>query len=1583
MLTTIGTTWRGPKRVAVLVLVALLLALGAATTAGAPPPAAAFATSNVDLIASGRLPHLQQGDARWGSYTIGPEDTSEIDIEGCGCWLTLLAAHLDGLLGFPSGAVPRFPHLVRTGVISSRYDDKGSFEPIGYLTSPVLEFTPRYVDLYVKGDPDSGIGGRGYPPIVDFRRCGTATLPNALEAAAVPALDPVTQRPITGAGVAYRSFTGFGGQQQMIALSRVGAGRSTVLRMEFPKEEGGVRSHVITVAGWDAVKQQFLVYDPAQPDIGRARTVEEAFAITYDEFLSAAKETRFIEPVSADGKWFGVIDDPEPIEFVLIDPLGRRTGYRTDESSYNEAPFDGYVRSDALSDPAGQTPEDVARKMVYQRDPVDGVYGLEVIGTGDGEYAFSTWTATGGQNTFGERISGSITTGKRVRYEITLANGAVTDVRKVDQFTPRAVIGSATVAATGAPVAFTGHQSSSVDAAITAWDWDFGDGATAAGRDVQHAFGAPGAYPVRLTVTDTRRATAASTRTVRVFAPPPPGRTTSMVTRSFAEPGFDGGGQTLSFAVTPDGRYVVAGTSGSGFDTPREDSSGFDIYRFDLTTGAAVLVRPTNGTVGLSGTAIDLSHDGRFVTFLSLEQLDARDTDTDNDLYLADLADPDDITFELLGIAPDGQPFTGQSVAQRQTRGGQLSADGRYVLVQWENPKRSAAGCYGFPQVCDYGVIETHLRDRLTGTTTLLSARTTASTVVVNDDDAVPQSISADGRFVVMASKATNLSTATPVGGAPAVLVLDRDTGAFDVADRYDTTNDTDPWAYPTSNNVYPADISADGRYVLFLSNSQSFLAPSDQVSSQYVLPEAYVRDRTARTTRHVGNGSRPVSLTTGTSSLFLKMGTYTAAMTEDGSAVAFVSRRDDLVPNDTNLTGTLYEGDAFLWYRDTGLVTRESLTVDDAQADRGARLDLGVDVDDDASVLFLSDSSNLTREQVQKVPQLYRRGPVASGGSNGRPVADLGGPYLGFATTDEQAAAVDLDASRSVDPERAPLTATLTTGAGATLTTAASVPAAATYDRPGTYTASLAVSDGNSTSTLTSARVDVLDPPAPDSIAFDTTCVAPGATVGLGGVARSANASLVASGWDVARGPVPLADVSVHLDWTDDVTAATTLPALTYSTAVTLPTDPGTYTARLGTGGPEATIAVPCPPPPDPVPVAVAGGPYQVVAGQPLRLDGTGSRDPLGGDLTYEWSLTDFDVKSTSGATPVVTLAEGTYTAVLEVRSGERVSDRSVRAPQARATITVLSAAVPPSSPPPPSAPGSPAVPTRLGGVDRYDTAARVSRWLYPDGATDVFLAAGSAYPDALVAAPLAAQRGGPVLLVADPLPEATRAELARLRPARVTVLGGPARVPDSVVAAVRAVTGGEVTRLGGADRYETAALIAARLAPTGLTLVASGDDFPDALGASGGAASGGHAVLLTRRSALPEATRRALAGRPGSVLVVGGGTVVDESVVVALRNSGLEVERLGGADRFETSALLARRLGGPGPVFAASGGDFADALVAAPGVGRRQGRLLLVRSSCVPPAVAGALQGAPATVVVGGPSAVSDAALTTACSA
>jgi putative cell wall-binding protein len=97
-----------------------------------------------------------------------------------------------------------------------------------------------------------------------------------------------------------------------------------------------------------------------------------------------------------------------------------------------------------------------------------------------------------------------------------------------------------------------------------------------------------------------------------------------------------------------------------------------------------------------------------------------------------------------------------------------------------------------------------------------------------------------------------------------------------------------------------------------------------------------------------------------------------------------------------------------------------------------------------------------------------------------------------------------------------------------------------------------------------------------------------------------------------------------------------------------------------------------------------------------------------------------------------------------------------------------------------------------RLSGSDRYSTAAAISAATFAPGVPVAYVATGLNFPDALAGAAAAGYLGAPILLVTpDSVPAATVAELARLNPGRVVILGGPGAVSDAIVGILGAAAG------------------------------------------------------------------------------------------------------------------------------------------------------------------------------------------------
>ncbi len=290
----------------------------------------------------------------------------------------------------------------------------------------------------------------------------------------------------------------------------------------------------------------------------------------------------------------------------------------------------------------------------------------------------------------------------------------------------------------------------------------------------------------------------------------------------------------------------------------------------------------------------------------------------------------------------------------------------------------------------------------------------------------------------------------------------------------------------------------------------------------------------------------------------------------------------------------------------------------------------------------------------------------------------------------------------------------------------------------------------------------------------------------------------------------------------------------------------------------------------------------------------------------------------------------------------------------------------------------------SRRAGDDRFETATAISAASFDPGGT-VFVATGRAFPDALAAGPLARALHAPVLLVEpESVPSAVVAELERLEPTQVVVLGGEGAVSPAVTGRLAEVTGIEPIRLAGLDRYETAADVSAAGWSPGVdtVFVATGLAAPDAL--AGGALAGtmGAPLLLTHTPSLSEASRAELVRlEPRRVIVLGGAAAVSDEVVAELGELADVVDRLAGLDRYETAAAIAAA----NPfrtrtAYVATGLDFPDALAAAPAASLVGAPILLSTRDGLPAATVGAVQEvAPdAVIAVGGAGVIRESVLT-----
>lgn len=258
-----------------------------------------------------------------------------------------------------------------------------------------------------------------------------------------------------------------------------------------------------------------------------------------------------------------------------------------------------------------------------------------------------------------------------------------------------------------------------------------------------------------------------------------------------------------------------------------------------------------------------------------------------------------------------------------------------------------------------------------------------------------------------------------------------------------------------------------------------------------------------------------------------------------------------------------------------------------------------------------------------------------------------------------------------------------------------------------------------------------------------------------------------------------------------------------------------------------------------------------------------------------------------------------------------------------------------------------------RVAGSTRYSTAVAVSQKGYAT-APIVYVATGADYPDALAAAPAAAHSGAPLLLTPpDVLLSEVRAEIERLKPQSIRVLGGEKAISPGVMNALARIA--TVERIAGADRFDTSRMIAAEAFGTAATaFLATGANYPDALAASAAAGALAAPVILVdgRNPVIDRSTTQAIESLGATrIIIAGGPAAVSLQTEQTLRGSGLTVQRAAGNERYSTAvAINALAFPTAQEAFLATGVGFADALSGAALAGKLKAPLYLSLDSCLP---------------------------------
>jgi Tol biopolymer transport system component len=173
-----------------------------------------------------------------------------------------------------------------------------------------------------------------------------------------------------------------------------------------------------------------------------------------------------------------------------------------------------------------------------------------------------------------------------------------------------------------------------------------------------------------------------------------------------------------------------------------------------------------------------------------------------------------------------------------------------------------------------------------------------------NKDSSGP-SISADGRFVAFESDASNIVPGD-TNNRDDIFVRDRLTNTTTRVSVDSAGNQQNG----SSSLFYAPSISADGRFVAFLSNASN-IVPGDTIGNR----DIFVRDTLTNTTTRVSVDSAGNQA---------KSDFYSPSISADGRFVAFYSDASNIVPGDTNNTNDIF-------VRDTLTNTTTRVSVDSA----------------------------------------------------------------------------------------------------------------------------------------------------------------------------------------------------------------------------------------------------------------------------------------------------------------------------------------------------------------------------------------------------------------------------------------------------------------------------------------------------------------------------------------------------------------------------------------------------------------------------------------------------------------------------
>jgi WD40 repeat protein len=379
-------------------------------------------------------------------------------------------------------------------------------------------------------------------------------------------------------------------------------------------------------------------------------------------------------------------------------------------------------------------------------------------------------------------------------------------------------------------------------------------------------------------------------------------------------------------SISADGRYVAWNSIASNL--VGGDTNGFtDIFVRDVLGNATSRVSvASDGTQGNNySDSPSISGDGRYVAFDSgATNLVSGDTNLMYDIFVHDALNN---STQRVSVSSSGAQANGRSFFPH------ISADGRYVMFDSEATNLVSGDTNGYQDV--------FVRDLVNNTTTRISVSSAGQQA---NRESLSKDISADGRYLLFSSPATNLAG------------VDANYYAWDVYVRDQQAGSTVRVSVSSSGvqgnlDSYASSISADGRHVALASLATNLV---DGDNNGY--RDVFVYDfQTAATTR----------LSVSANGVEGNQNSYGGSISADGRYVTFASQASNLVEGDANNLE-----DVIVYDRQIGKASLVSLDSNGLQATGGS--DENSISADGHYLVFASIASNLVPGDTNMMKDLF-----------------------------------------------------------------------------------------------------------------------------------------------------------------------------------------------------------------------------------------------------------------------------------------------------------------------------------------------------------------------------------------------------------------------------------------------------------------------------------------------------------------------------------------------------------------------------------------------------------------------------------